>query len=359
MSTRTKTEWAILGLLTLTIAAVSAQGFEFLPREVQERIGEVEEAREAWEARRAEVINQIRIQPWEEEEEFARRVERAVARGAGREFRFLQFQANELAQHTFSVSNRHITLLPEERREHERRWTVTVRTDLGFLPMTDTFVVSIPPEDQFDLARAIENDALEGRMNFTVSGTVEGSYRITLDRLFLSDSSRPGPSFRTASVNRHYAFSRYEPLAVVQPGIRITFEDGQMPEEFTTFGEAPWTVVRDSVFAGDYSLRAGEIFDSMHSEIRYNAPVPAGAALARVTFAVRTSSEQRYDFLGFYVDGTQYDTWSGIGDWVPVSYEVDVVARDSIELIWRYEKDASVSQGEDTAWIDDVRIDFE
>lgn len=345
---------------------VAAQGLDFLPREVRERVDEVEAARNAWERQRTAVINQLEMQPWEEEGEFARRVDRAVARGAGREYRFLQFQLAELEQYTFSVDQARVILLPEERPGSGRPWTIQVRTNLGFLPEEDHFFISLEPVDRegtradhYELARAIENNALRGRLAYSLSGHPDGSYQLALKRLYLSDTSRPGPAFRTVPVNRYYAFSRYEAIAVVQPAIRHAFPDGTVPEVFVMAGDAPWTVVSDHAFSGDYVLRAGEIDHDMYSEVRLPLSVPTGAVAARISFALRTSSERRYDFLSFSIDNRLIDEWSGPGDWIPVSYETALEGRSSIELRWRYEKDGSVSEGEDTAWIDDIRIEFE
>ncbi|TVR69544.1 MAG: hypothetical protein EA427_07975 [Spirochaetaceae bacterium] len=360
----------LLPLLTLLVFLVppllGAQGLDFLPREVRERIDEVESARSAWESQRTRVINQLEVQPWEEEEEFARRVDRAVTRGAGREYRFLQFQLAELEQYTFSVDHDRITLLPEERPNPGRTWTIEVRTDLGFLPEEDHFFLNLEPVDRqggradhYELARAIENNALRGRLVYSLSGHPDGSYQITLKRLYLSDTARPGPAFRTAPVNRYYAFSRYEGIAVVQPAIRHAFLDGRIPEEFVMSGDEPWTVVSDHAYSGDYVLRAGEIGHDMYSEVRLPLAVPTGAVAARISFALRTSSERRYDFLSFSIDNRVMDEWSGPGDWIPVSYEIEPAGTTELELRWRYEKDGSVSEGEDTAWIDDIRIEFE
>lgn len=353
-------------LLLLPSVSVSAQGLDFLPGPVRQRIEEVEAARVAWEARRTEVINRLTIQQWEEEEEFARRVERAVARGAGREYRYLQFQLTELEQYTFNVDPSNVILNPEVRPGSGRPWTMQIRTDLGFLPERDEFVINLDPveregarADHYELVRAIENSALRGRLSYVLGGYPDGRYRVTLERLYLTDSSRPGPAFRTVPVNRHYVFSRYEAIAVTQPSIRYAFLDGTMPEAFRMSGAVPWSVVEDHAYSGDYVLRAGAIDHDAYSEARLPLAVPTGAANARISFAVRTSSERRYDFLGFYLDDELLGEWSGPGDWIPASYEVELAGRAGIELRWRYEKDGSVSEGEDTVWIDDIQIEFD
>lgn len=354
----------VLGAVTPTV--LSAQGLDFLPRNVRERIDEVEAARVAWEDQRSRVISRLDIQPWEEEDEYARRVERAVARGAGREYRFLQFQLAELEQYTFSVESARIDLLPEERPEPGHSWTIQVRTDLGFLPEQDQFAISVDPAEReraqtehYDIARALENNSLQGRISYVLAGHPDGSYQITLERIHLLDANRPGPAFRSVPVNRHYAFSPYERIAVTQPSIRFAFLDGAVPPELEMAGSVPWRIVGDHAYAGDYVLRAGEIDHDEYSEVRFPQVVPAGATRARIAFAVRTSSERRYDLLGFYLNNERIDEWSGPLDWELVTYHVDLSGMTRLDMRWRYEKDGSVSEGEDTAWIDDIRIEFE
>ena len=45
--------------------------------------------------------------------------------------------------------------------------------------------------------------------------------------------------------------------------------------------------------------------------------------------------------------------WSGEQDWEEVSFPVEGGART---LTWTYTKDGSMSNGDDTAWIDDVLL---
>jgi hypothetical protein len=364
--TTTNHWWAIAAMFFCLLPSLGAQGFEFLPNDVYERVLQVEEARDEWESRRAEVIRELSIQPWEEEEEYAQRVDRAVSRGAGREFRFLQFEARELEQHRFYVDQNRITLRLMERPTANRPWTMEIRTDLGFLPDADTFLLSVAPNERdeaesghYELARAVEDGSLQGRIGYTLRGSTDGSYQIILKTLHLLDSSRPGPAFRSIPVNRYYAFSRYEPIAVVQPEIRHTFQSGEFPTGFETGGDLPWTITDDPAYTGDHTLRSGAIDHGMQTTLRYMAPVPAGAATATITFAVRVSSEPRYDFLAFHINGEQRGTWSGAADWETASFEADVLGGDQLELVWRYEKDGSVTQGADSAWVDDIRITYE
>jgi len=55
--------------------------------------------------------------------------------------------------------------------------------------------------------------------------------------------------------------------------------------------------------------------------------------------------------LKFYIDGVRKGRWSGEEDWAEVSFPV-TAGRRTFE--WTYSKDGSESEGDDTAWIDDI-----
>ncbi len=70
-----------------------------------------------------------------------------------------------------------------------------------------------------------------------------------------------------------------------------------------------------------------------------------------VAFYRKVSSESGSDYLKFYIDRVKQGEWSGEQDWVEVSYPVTAGIRT---FEWTYSKDGSASNGDDTAWIDDI-----
>lgn len=66
---------------------------------------------------------------------------------------------------------------------------------------------------------------------------------------------------------------------------------------------------------------------------------------------MKVSSESNFDKLIFRIDGIELADWSGEMDWAGVSY---TVSPGTHVFEWTYEKDGSVSEGRDTAWIDDI-----
>ena len=65
----------------------------------------------------------------------------------------------------------------------------------------------------------------------------------------------------------------------------------------------------------------------------------------------KVSSESGYDYLKFFIDNIEMDSWSGEDDW---SLETYSISPGTHQFKWEYAKDFSVSSGADAAWIDDV-----
>lgn len=112
-------------------------------------------------------------------------------------------------------------------------------------------------------------------------------------------------------------------------------------------GDANWGTTRQKKHSGVYSAKAGAIADEERSSLQVTLDCVTG----NITFYRKVSSESGCDSLKFYIDGVEQDNWSGEEDWAEVSFHV---TQGSKTFEWTYLKDSSVSEGEDTAWIDDI-----
>ena len=99
--------------------------------------------------------------------------------------------------------------------------------------------------------------------------------------------------------------------------------------------------------SGNYCAQAGPINNNRTSTLS----VTFNCLEGYITFYCKISSEQHFDYLKFYIDGTERSEWSGEQDWIEVSFPVEAGTR---KFEWTYSKDSSTSKGEDTAWIDDI-----
>lgn len=124
------------------------------------------------------------------------------------------------------------------------------------------------------------------------------------------------------------------------------FESGDLSQYNWAPGNSPWSVVTEAPYEGTYCSKSGSISHDESSELSITLDV---LTAGNVSFMRKTSSESGYDFLKFYIDGTMQGEWSGEQDWTAESF---AVSTGSHTLVWKYEKDGSVSEGSDAAWVD-------
>lgn len=131
---------------------------------------------------------------------------------------------------------------------------------------------------------------------------------------------------------------------------------GQITEDwethtFTKFdwqqgGILPWTLTSQNPYQGIYSAQSGHIYDNQNSMLylSYNAAIDDS-----ISFYYKTSTEQDYDFLYFYIDGVLQEQWSGENPWSRASYPVSAGTHT---FRWMYQKDLGYEYGQDRVWID-------
>jgi hypothetical protein len=126
------------------------------------------------------------------------------------------------------------------------------------------------------------------------------------------------------------------------------FESGDFASYAWEFGAYPWTIDNAEYYSGSYSARSGAITNNQSSIIQVTRILDSPGD---ISFWYKVSSEAGYDYLRFSIGGTEQDAWSGTVDWTQASFNVDAGTRT---FTWTYSKDASVANGSDCAWVDDV-----
>jgi cysteine-rich repeat protein len=126
----------------------------------------------------------------------------------------------------------------------------------------------------------------------------------------------------------------------------VDFESGTLPAALT----GDWTI-----FAGG----SGSAFAMTNADIGDSATSTASWAVSNagpgtIAFDRRVSSETSFDFLRFFVDGTEVGAWSGTLAWERFSYDL---AAGNHTLEWRFMKDGSLSTGEDAGFVDNIMLD--
>lgn len=122
--------------------------------------------------------------------------------------------------------------------------------------------------------------------------------------------------------------------------------------QFYTSGTYAWELCltddRVSVNSGNQNIGSTQSTITMEA-----VTLQAGDVLK---FDWMVSSENNYDWLVFYVNGTQVNRISGVTEWATYSYTIP--SDGNYIFKWSYEKDSSLNREEDTGWLDEVRIDY-
>ncbi len=146
------------------------------------------------------------------------------------------------------------------------------------------------------------------------------------------------------------------PLMISNNGNELLPSGDQVSNSLTPDNLPAWQVDNTEVFQGNISLRAANISDDEISSIEITETFN-NAPNNRIGFAVKVSSEADFDFINFYINDELMGSWSGEIDWITLSYFLE---NGTHRLRWSYEKDESISEGDDTAWIDSVTgVDIE
>jgi hypothetical protein len=124
------------------------------------------------------------------------------------------------------------------------------------------------------------------------------------------------------------------------------FESGLT--SYTFGGITGWTTTSAQARVGSFSAVSGTITHSQNSSMS----IPVSFSYdGTISFYIRTSSEDGFDFLEFYIDNLRVDRWSGLTPWTKVVYSVPAGTHT---FTWNYTKDGSVSSLEDAVYIDDL-----
>jgi len=125
-----------------------------------------------------------------------------------------------------------------------------------------------------------------------------------------------------------------------------SFESGTFSEDWTFTGNLPWVIDNNNSWHGLRSARSGSITHNQSSSMIFSQET---AYNSEISFFVKVSSEQDYDFLRFYINDVMKGQWSGSIDWV----EIIIPVQSGFNTFrWTYSKDGSVSTGQDCAWVD-------
>ena len=128
-----------------------------------------------------------------------------------------------------------------------------------------------------------------------------------------------------------------------------------LPAGFSTgHGHLPWSVdtATPAPGGGIRYARSGAITDGQRSVLAFTATMTAPG---NVSFLIRVSSEQNFDFFSFWIDGVPIAQGSGQIPWGTFTTATPVAAGTHL-FAFTYEKDGSDVGGLDAAFIDNLTI---
>ncbi len=148
------------------------------------------------------------------------------------------------------------------------------------------------------------------------------------------------------------AYSIVKKYTVDVSGRIEDFESAIIPQEWQNDQTYPWILDSTVAKSGSCSLRSADISDDQSSVLTI---VANAFAQDSISFDVKVSSENNYDFFKFYIDGTEKLSLSGTSSdaW---KYRSFAVSPGEHTFKFEYVKDYSTSKGEDAAWIDNLKL---
>jgi hypothetical protein len=143
--------------------------------------------------------------------------------------------------------------------------------------------------------------------------------------------------------------SSYSSVTSSIVALTVMFRLGQALEapnlSWSTWGYAGWITETNITHGGGWAAQSGHIGNSQYSSMGTTVVGPG-----TLTFWWKVSSEAGYDVLDYYGSGRSASI-SGEVDWQQVSFKIDPGYQ---YLEWDYTKDASVYDGQDAGWVDQV-----
>ncbi len=115
-------------------------------------------------------------------------------------------------------------------------------------------------------------------------------------------------------------------------------------------GAKPWEISTLFRYEGNYAAESGSINDYQNSQMLLTY---TSVTTDSISFYLRTSSEENYDYLYFYIDGVLQDQWSGETPWMRAAFPV---APGQHTFRWMYMKDLALSTGFDRVWVDFIAL---
>lgn len=157
----------------------------------------------------------------------------------------------------------------------------------------------------------------------------------------------------SAIANQYFNATIYD--SIILNGQIETFETRDL-RSFPWINDAlrPWVIESavENVYQGQYSLKSGAITNSQNTTLSINMKSISNDS---ISFFLKTSTENGYDKLLFYIDNSFVFEKSGEYNWKRYAF---AVSAGDHNYKWVYEKDYSTNNGDDAVWLDNIKFPF-
>jgi hypothetical protein len=139
-------------------------------------------------------------------------------------------------------------------------------------------------------------------------------------------------------------------LLTVQQAVPLTEALDYGTVLWTSAGSANWRGQLEVTHDGVDAAQSGAIVDGRETALSGTFVGPG-----TLSFWWKVSSEEGFDHLSLYLDNRLIEKQSGEFDW---STKTLIIPNGPHQVRWSFTKDASVSEGMDAAWVDEITYDF-
>ncbi|MEA2042777.1 MAG: S8 family peptidase [Bacteroidota bacterium] len=129
----------------------------------------------------------------------------------------------------------------------------------------------------------------------------------------------------------------------------IGFEQNQFSHNWE-FPDYSWFTSSPGSQSTNFSAQSADINDSESSTMTISFQTEE---TGNISFDKKVSGEENWDYLRFFINNEQADEWSGEWPWAQETY---TIIPGNYTISWVYDKDGSISNGSDCAWIDNITL---
>ncbi|MCR5660406.1 MAG: T9SS type A sorting domain-containing protein [Bacteroidales bacterium] len=212
---------------------------------------------------------------------------------------------------------------------------------------TECTLTATPSEDYYFVKWTKDGHVVSTQSTYSFIATEEGNYMA---------------HFALKMVGTVTANYNPDPDDNQSPNVRVSWiRDSNMYEEFESgdfnlhaweFPDSyPWVITDNNPYEGSFCMKSNNGgAHSTSSTIKTTIFIPSEG---QMSFYSRISSESRYDYGRFYIDGQEMGNWSGNGGWEQHIYDI---TSGQHTFMWAYTKDVSVNSNDDCFYVDNINF---